>query len=301
VKEVVNSICRLEFGEETDDIEEIVGGLNSRTYRVSIRDEVYIVQIGETSEPHELENCVKSFRFLKRFDIPVPEVIRGLTEFEEYYFTVVSYIDGEALGNNFSSETAFNAGRQLAKIHNSKSFDEPGWIEWEEGEPKVVGFPNGTLRKRIEELMEERQDYFEEEGLSELAELTQKFLEEHLRKVPDDFQPVFVHHDFNPGNLISKNGKINAVLDLDYAHSSHSHRDLAKASNKFWLRGGKRKDIYNGYEKVRKIDESFKQNKYVYQMESLLDEIASMLQHNHITKQEALKYCKELKRIDSQL
>ncbi|MFO7794108.1 MAG: aminoglycoside phosphotransferase family protein [Candidatus Nanohaloarchaea archaeon] len=301
MKEKVSEICLKYLDSEPSEVEEIEGGLNSHTYRVSVEDSDYIIQVGEASEPHELKNCVKSFEFLKESDVPVPEVVSGLKEHESLYFTIVEFIEGETLGEDFTGSEAEKAGKILAKIHSFREFDEAGWIEWKENEPEVTGFDEDSLKNRIRQLMEERAELFEERGLDELAKVANQFSNKYYQRIPENFRPVFVHHDFNPGNILAKDGEITAVLDLDYAHSSHPQRDLAKASNKFWLRGGDREDFYRGYKQVREIDESYSENEPLFQLESLLDEIAAMLDHEHITEEQARSYLDEIQRLESEL
>ena len=301
MKDKVEEICIEEFGNKPSEIEKIEGGLNSYTFKICVNDRNLIFQIGETAEPHELENCVKAFEFLEDSDVPVPEVVKGLNEKDSMYYTVVEFVDGDTLGDEFTSSEAEKAGEILGKIHNFHSFSEAGWIEWENGEPVVTGFPGNSLRTRIQQLMSERTEFFEDRGLEELAGFARRFRDRHVEEVPEDFVPVFLHHDFNPGNILAKNGEITSVLDFDYAHSSHPHRDLAKASNKFWLRKGDREDLYRGYRKERKIEESFKKNEPIFQLESLIDEIAAMLDHDAITEKQARAYIDELERLENEL
>ena len=301
MRDNIKEICRNELGGIPSEITKIEGGLNSHTFRVSVDESDFVIQIGETAEPHELENCVKSFEFLKDSNVPVPEVISGLKEHDSLYFTVVEFIEGETLGEDFSSLESENAGKILAEIHNFQDFDEVGWIEWRDGKPIVTGFEEDSLKNRVKQLMEERAELFEERGLNELAEAATRFSNKYFNEIPENFKPVFVHHDFNPGNLLSENEEITAVLDFDYAHSSHPQRDLAKASNKFWLRNGNREDLYKGYQQVREIGESFSENEALFQLESLLDEIAAMLDHEHITEEEASSYIDEIRRLEPKI
>lgn len=301
MKDQVTEICREELKRKPSEIEKIEGGLNSHTFRVSVDESDFVIQIGETAEPHELENCVKSFEFLKESNVPVPEVISGLNEHNSLYFTIVEFIEGETLGEDFSNLESENAGKILAEIHNFQDFDEAGWIEWRDGKPIVTGFEEDSLKNRVKQLMEERAELFEERGLNELAEVATRFSNKYFKEIPENFKPVVVHHDFNPGNLLAENEKITAVLDFDYAHSSNPQRDLAKASNKFWLRNGDREDLYKGYRQVREICESFSENEALFQLESLLDEIAAMLEHEHITNEEALNYMDEVQRLESKI
>ena len=82
----------------------------------------------------------------------------------------------------------------------------------------------------------------------------------------------------------------------------NSHREIfAKTSIKFWLRNGNREDLYKGYRQVREIGESFSENEALFQLESLLDEIAAMLDHEAITEEEASSYMEEIRKLESEL
>jgi Ser/Thr protein kinase RdoA (MazF antagonist) len=297
----INSICEREFGVSLGSTKQIFGGLNSETYRIGVKDSSYILQLTSNSEPHELENCVRSFDFLKETQVPVPTSFTdGVKDFESSHYVIVEDLPGEAITKVTDSSITERAGRYLALIHNSKSFEKEGWIEWENGEPEVLGFEEGSLQARVKQLMQERLEFCREYDMMWLAEIIEKFLQRHADKLPEDFKPVFVHHDFNPGNTLVENGEITGILDLDYAHSSHSHRDLAKAANKFWLRGGDRGTLYKGYEKEREL-ENFEDNRDLYLLESLVDELVSMIEHEHMTPDECEKYEEELLRLEQKI
>ena len=293
----IKSIFETELGEDIEGFEQIVGGLNSKTYRVRTRNNSYVLQLTSNSEPHELENCVRSFEFLEDTRVPVPGTVTdGVQESDSSHYTIVDELPGEAISEVSDSSVTRKAGEYLAAIHNSKSFENVGWIEWRRGEPEVLGFEEGSLKGRIKQLMKDRLEFCRENDIDWLAEITERFLDNHVHKVPESFEPVFVHHDFNPGNTLTKDGKITGVLDFDYAHSSHAQRDLAKAANKFWLRGGEREELYKGYEKIRELDD-FGENKNIYLLESLIDEIVSMIEYEHVTPEDCEKYEEELMKL----
>lgn len=274
----------------------------SETYLIELEDQGYILQMADNTEAHELENCLRSFIFLKDSQVPVPEVFtQEVRKLNSRSYTIVEKLLGKTRESEVSSEESELAGACLAHIHEAKKFDEPGWIEWEDGEPVVVGFPGNSLRSRVEEVMEKRLGFFQKQEIDWLAEVTERFLDIHIEKVPGDFEPVFVHHDHNPGNILFHKGEITGVLDFDYAHSSHAQRDLAKAANKFWFRGGDREALYKGYSSVREIGGYFDQNRPVYLLESLIDELGVMIDLDHMKTEEAKHYRKEIERIENQI
>jgi aminoglycoside phosphotransferase (APT) family kinase protein len=296
LREKAEEIAREEL-ENVKEVEEIHGGLMSHTFSVSAAGKDYILQMTSESEPHELENCIRSFEFLSG-TVPVPEPVTGeVREHGGVHYTIVEKVKGETLETGQEIDEA--AGEILAKIHESRSFDRPGWIAWKNSEPFVQGFPDDSLRGRIREVAEGWKEFFKEQEIEWLTDACDTVLE-NLHVVPDDFTPVLVHHDFNPGNIMVHEGDITAVLDFDYAHASHDVRDLAKAANKFHIRGGNREDLYRGYRNVRAPDK-FDETIDFYLLETLLDEIGGMMDLDHIDREEAEEYRDEIRRLSKNL
>ena len=285
-------IAEDELGE-IKGIEEIHGGLMSHTFRVNTAGKTFILQISSETDPHELENCLRTFSFLSE-EIPVPKpVTDGVQKYRDLHYTIVTELAGDTLQPN--EELTRESGRLLAQIHDSRGFEEPGWIDWDDGKPEVVGFPDDSLRRRIEEVLKDWRQFFVSLDAGWLVEATNTALD-NMEKIPEDFQPVLVHHDFNPGNILVEDGEINGVLDFDYAHSSHSVRDIAKAANKFWIRGGRREDFYQGYREVRD-PELFEDTIDFYLLETFLDELGGMMDLDHISLEEAEEHRDEVERL----
>ena len=285
-------IAEYELGE-IESVEEVHGGLMSHTFRVQTSGKDYILQINSETDPHELENCLRSFSFLSG-GIPVPEpVTDGVETHGDLHYTIVTELSGDTLQPD--EELTRESGRLLAQIHESRVFEEPGWIDWEDGEPEVVGFPDDSLRRRIQEVLKDWRQFFVSLDAGWLVDATDTALE-NLDTVPEDFTPVLVHHDFNPGNILVEDGEITGILDFDYTHSSHSVRDIAKASNKFWIRGGDRETFYSGYSEIRE-PERFEETIDFYLLETFLDELGGMMDLDHLSLDEAEEYRDEVERL----
>lgn len=299
----VKEIARREFGEVPDSVDEIVGGVMNKTFKLVYSNKNYILQVNEKTEAHEMENCLNCFKYFQDTEVPVPDTITDrVKEYDSGLYIIVEDLKAETLNEDITPENTRISGRYLAYIHGSQSFDKAGWWEWKEGEPQVRGFPDDSLKCRIEDNLEGNLDYFREEGIEWLAEATERFLEDYIEKVPDDFEPVFVHHDYNPGNILVEDGEITGILDFDYAHSSHGQRDLVKAANNFWIRGKvDRKHIYEGYSEVRELDDSFDQNEPLYRLETLIDILKGYIEHNQITVEDAREYKSNINDIEEEL
>lgn len=302
-EDLVKNICRKEFDEEPDSVETIVGGLMNTTCRVRYGEESYIVQVNSNTEPHEMENCLKCFQFLQNSKVPVPETItEEVGEYDSNLYTIVEDLKADSINENLNKENTVTSGKYLAYIHNSKSFEKAGWWEWKDGEPTVIGFPGDSLKSRIEENLENNLEFFQDEDIDWLADSTQRFLDSYLDLVPTSFEPVFVHHDYNPGNILAKEGEIEGIVDFDYAHSSHAQRDLVKAANNFWIRSRvDQKHLYNGYKQVRTLEKDFEQNETVYRLETFIDILKAMIELDNMSKEEAEEYQGTVKEMEERI
>lgn len=299
----VNELAEREFGEEPGSVEEIVGGVMNKTLRLKYGEESYILQLNESTEAHEMENNLNCFKYFQDSKVPVPQIVtEEVREYDSSHYIIVEDLNTGSLNEDIRPEKTRDSGRYLAYIHSSQSFDKAGWWEWEDGKPKVIGFPDDSLKGRIEDNLEDNLEYFREEDIDWLAEVSERFLDNYLELVPDDFKAVFVHHDYNPGNILVEDGEIVGVLDFDYAHSSHDQRDLVKAANNFWIRGKvDREHIYEGYGEVRELDETFDRNEPLYRLETLIDILKGFIEHNRITVEEAQEYVSDIKEIEEEI
>jgi len=299
----VNEVAEREFGAEPDSVEEIVGGVMNKTLRLKYGEESYILQLNESTEAHEMENNLNCFQYFKDSEVPVPQTVKEeVREYDSSHYIIVEDLKAENLNKDITPEKTRDAGRYLAYIHSSQSFGKAGWWEWEGGEPEIIGFPDDSLKRRIEDNLEDNLEYFREEDIDWLAEVSERFLDDYIELVPTDFDPVFVHHDYNPGNILVEDGEIVGILDFDYAHSSHGQRDLVKAANNFWIRGKiDREHIYEGYQEVRELDESFNQNEPLYRLETLIDILKWFIEHDQIKVEEAQEYESHIGEIEEEL
>jgi|GEM_PF-4216522 Putative homoserine kinase type II (protein kinase fold) len=290
------------FGEEPRSVDQIVGGVMNNTFRLKYDTSSYILQVDGSADAHEMENNLNCFRYLRDSRVPVPQTVtEQVREYDSRLYIIVEDLKVESLDGRVTPEKTRNAGRYLAHIHDLRSFDKVGWWGWEGGEPKVLGFPGGSLRGRIEDNLEDNLEYFDEQNIGWLAEASRRFLDDYLGLVPTSPDAVFVHHDYNPGNILVNSGVV-GILDFDYAHSSHSQRDLVKSANNFWIRSNvARQHIYKGYQEVRRPGERFDKNEPLYRLETLIDILKGYVEHDQIEPEEVQKYSKYVKQAEEEL
>ena len=299
----INEIAERELEEQPESVEEIVGGLMNKTLRLKYGEESYILQVNDKTEAHEMENNLNCFKFFKDSRLPVPVTVTDeVKEYDSSHYIIVEDLKADSLNEDISPENSRASARYLAYIHDYKSFEKAGWWDWEDGKPEIIGFPDGSLKGRIRDNLEDNLEFFREEDIDWLVEVAERFLNDYMDLVPTEFEPVFVHHDYNPGNILVENSEVVGILDFDYAHASHGQRDLVKAANNFWLRGGvERQDIYDGYREVQELDESFEENEPVYRLETLIDVLKAMLELDNMTVEEAQEYRDNIEKTEEKI
>lgn len=305
----VKSIVEREFGEQPSGVEEIEEGLKQETYRLKIGDEKYILQLSDKLEEGDngLERNVKAYQLLEDTEIPVPELVteelhRYKDDSQEWKYYISECLPGKSLESQMTPELTKESGKILAKLHNFQSYDEAGWLLPEENEFSVVPFEEGSFKEYVLQNWRESIETFEDEGWNELTEKSRNFLETYGKQLPKDIEPVFCQDDFSTQNIMVEDGEITGIIDFDMAHAGHSHRDLVKAANGFWMIDpGEdteiREDLYEGYRREKGLEEDFNQNEPIYRVETLSGLVAGLMRMNHFNDFEKNFYREHLARI----
>jgi len=200
---------------------------------------------------------VKATQFLSSKGIPVSEILDyfpGNNETPEYL--VVNKIDGEhpdlLKSTSQERERVHNsAGEILVAIHNLASLNYGRFSSDLLGEDNSwVKFTDNFFAESIERVKKS----------SELYAKFGRILEEEYQKGRAEIvkfsTPSFLHADFHLGNLLFKNGKVSAVLDLDIVtsgdptwdtgHYCHTFNiDRANGVKSFREGYGRSNDFYN--------------------------------------------------------
>jgi aminoglycoside phosphotransferase (APT) family kinase protein len=146
--------------------------------------------------------------------VPVPqELHRG----EDW--SVFSFLDGESLESVPQHSKA--AAEALVKI-SSVEFQTPGWIN---ADGSVSPFPFGGVRGFIAESLEkaEVRAWVGEDAAVRIEHIV-KAESGRLEEMESDCR--LVHGDFNPTNILIKDGAVSGVLDWEYCHSGTTYMDI---------------------------------------------------------------------------
>lgn len=298
MKEKVRKAAKKVSGEEPVKIEKIGKGLIHDTYSFEADEESYILQFSGSNKDHSmLDDCLKWYRKFRDSDIPVPEpVTEQPREVDGREYIVVEKLPGETIDQDISPEKTRKAGRVLAKIHNFCSFEKPGWIDTEE---EIHDFEEGGLRQRTLKKNREKAEILRNSGMRELGDRLEEFVENNIDTVPEDFQPVLVHEDYSPDNVLFSDGELTGVIDFDYAHSGHANQDLVKSANTFWMHDpgadwNVRQTFYDGYREVRELDDSFQEQEQFYRIQTLAHLVASLIEMDELDQDEQQFYREKL-------
>lgn len=297
------------FDKSPETVDKVDEGLIHETFKIGVEGEMYILQFsGKDDEKHSaLGQCLKMYEMLER-QIPVPEpVTREVQKVDGEKFTVVEKIEGETGEQNISPARTREAGKTLAKIHNFSDFVSEGWIKFsEEKDPEkllenieIIDFREKSLkRKKLSEL-EEKIETFNEKGLEDIAQKMTEFIENHGEKFPEEYEPVLIHDDYTPDNIIYDGEKLNGVIDLDYAFSGLDVRNIVKSANSFWMHDpGADRDIrenfYEGYRQERALPENFEALESFFRIETLVHLIGGLIEMDELGDEEIDFYRDEI-------
>jgi aminoglycoside phosphotransferase (APT) family kinase protein len=146
--------------------------------------------------------------------VPVPaEIARGES------WSVFSFIEGNLLQD--VPEHSSVAAEALARIH-SMVFDSVGWIE-ADGSLSPFDFGEG---KDFVVSMFEHPDVLAWLGAGKADVVRGIWEREAPRRASLGDQCCLVHGDFNPTNILVRDGKVSGILDWEFAHANTPYMDI---------------------------------------------------------------------------
>ena len=146
--------------------------------------------------------------------VPVPrEMARGTG------WSVLTFLEGDLLSE--APQHCSAAARALARI-GSVAFESPGWVN---GDGTVSAFPWAGLAGFVEDML----------GHEEVASWIGSAASQGVRSLLDreagrlgelDSGCRLVHGDFNPSNILIREGRVSGILDWEYSHSGSPFMDI---------------------------------------------------------------------------
>lgn len=260
-------------------IREFKKGMINRTYDVKLSSKENVVL---RIYPRESWKAVKE-KYLydllaKRTNVPVPEVYKIDTSKRliPYAYSVLSKLEGRELSKIYlktkNKKLISDAGRYLAKIHSIK-FSRFGWIVGKEIKPKFKDW-----RAYFDYGLEHKLDKIKKINKvpKEIITETKKYVEEHQGLLDIKSKPCLIHKDYHFSHIIADEGKINGIIDFEWAISGHNELDLIKSE---WWMFEKLPEIRPIFHKAYKqaggvISNKFEKRKKLYELKILIGMIS---------------------------
>ncbi len=299
----IRQIIQENLGKEPESFEQEAEGLKHETYTVTVNGEEYILQFsGDNYENHDsLKHCLKMYELFSDSEVPVPEAVTEEPQtLEGEKYIIVDKIPGENMEQSISREKVRQAGKLLAKIHDHRSFEHEGHIEFTQNGMKVHLFDEGSQKEKHRAEREEKLEIFRENGMEELADQLEEYLTENIDKMyPANFEAVLCHDDYSPDNTIWNQGKITGIIDFDYAYSGIPERNLIKAANTFWMHDpGANWDIretfYDAYQEEREVADNFGEIEKYFRIETLAWLVAGLIDMGEVNEDQKEFYREKL-------
>jgi fructosamine-3-kinase len=282
-KKMVLKIIKKHFNE----IPEIIKYHSESNYvaRLKFKKFSKIIKINPSCDNDKLEKEVYIFELIKKHGIPAPKIeFKNLKGGNLPQYLIMEYL-GE--GNLYEISNAHESkklsmmmGQYLAKIH-SITFKEQGLISGNSIVPR--SFCNQSKEQFDVRLR----------NLSESGELSTSKISK-CNDVYSDFvdskEAVLCHMDYGPVQIIVNDKKITGIIDWEWAISSYSVNDFAKAEMILKLFGGDFDSFRDGYEKIKILPENYNEIKKPYLLVHILGMICFFKASNN---EAVLKMCKD--------
>ena len=255
-------------------IERFSKGVINKTYSVEVDGKELVLRV----YPRELWKVKKEsylYNFIrKKTDVPVPKVIKAGRN-----YLLIEKVNGKELDIRDKSLVS-KSGELLAKIHSIK-FPYSGWIIGKDIKPRFERWP----------------DFIEYDLKLKLSKIPSslKSLKGRIRKIVDKnnglldirIKPCLLHKDYHSSHIITNKGKINGIIDWEWAMAGHNEFDLAKSC--VWMfpsNPNLEKIFIGGYERYGSISDEFFERKRLYRLLVL----TSALSFSHECKN--MKWCR---------
>ena len=198
-------------GRELSSVELLAAGKSNTNYKLILGDGQRFVLRLYSHGDAQREVYVMG---LAHDMVPVPQEIH-----QGANWSVFSYIDGALLET--APQHSGAAAEALARI-SSIVFQEPGWIN---SDGSVSPFPFGGVRGFIAEALEkaEVRAWIGQDAVGRIGRIV-KAESGRLEELESDRR--LVHGDFNPTNILLKDGAVSGVLDWEYCHSGTPYMDI---------------------------------------------------------------------------
>lgn len=293
-KSIIQDIVAKEFpGSKIRDFERLSGDAKE-TFLVKFEEGnkviVNFLTKNNLEERFEVEDFIIQ-KVSQETDLPVAKVIASDLSREKvsYPYFVTTVLEGynptnrfKYLPTNYKKTILNQAVKYLGKLHRDVKLDEFGKLSYElsyETTGKELSLDRGSWPEVFMEIMERQFDEFQHDLYKELIPIAREKLHDNLDLIKGDFQPVLVHQDYGPRNILVKRDNITGIVDWERAISGHKEYDLFKAEKRFIddnfrsrkIRESLRKEIFKGYRGVNSLEEGWRERRKFYRYSYVIE------------------------------
>lgn len=183
--------------------------------------------------------------------IPVPKIIKKIDSTQNLCPAILmEYIEGNLiLTKSITDDLAYKMGILLASLHEIPATFYGDICE------------NQKLSPSLESGLFILKEYFDRSFKECINTLDSKLLKKIKRYFYDSLKqikhldgPHIIHKDFKPGNIITKNNQIKALIDWENAKYGFSEEDFSQMEYLVWDKYPRsQKAFINGYKSIRKM------------------------------------------------
>lgn len=261
VPEAVTSVVDHVFGSDVCRAERLSGGCKD-TYRVDLPEKTVVVAFPREAwyeQAFALEPALMTL-VRRETSLPVPRVLASDVSGERTRpYHVTEHVDAPNLHGRFatcSRETQITllaaAGRALAELHRGVRFESSGPLR-ADGETVTVA-PHASWGAFLATLVEQWVDELEASRFADIHEtFTTALTPRTFLGIDPD--PVCLHFDYAPGNLLARGDELVGIVDWGFAVAGHAEYDLFQFEKNVLLgqiddqsvRDALRSHVYAGY------------------------------------------------------
>ncbi|MDP5275780.1 phosphotransferase [Chengkuizengella axinellae] len=168
---------------------------------------------------------------------------------DEEYVMLLSYIDGLPPQGAINRKLAFEFGENLAKIH-SVSLDYYGDINQTNTEDNKKVLWADVINEHFTLWIEDTESYLDRK----LHNKCVKFINEKMKLLTKNVNPVVCHYDFRPGNILVQDDHVVGVIDFESSRGGQAEVDFTQMKKYVWERyEGTEESFLSGYKSVRSL------------------------------------------------
>jgi len=289
----MTAIVERELGAAPDEVAQLDGGAIKESYVVTLGEERYVLQLDDPEEAGSLRRCLGCYRLLRETSVPVPQLVASGEQAGRTY-GLVERLPGESAELDVSPERTMEAGDQLARIHESRTFEHAGELQVDGNAVTVEPF-EGSHAERLNCKVGEWAASLRDAGLGAVVDDVERLLTERVSRLPEPENYVLCHGDFSPDNVLFEGSSVTGVVDFDVASAGPAAPDLSRAANAFWLHEpgadwDPRERLYAGYRDRRESPSGFDRWEPLYRVAAVARGVAGLEEHRGLSSEEISFY-----------